>query len=290
MSPRHPPFNALYAFMVTARHLNLTKAADELCVTQGAVSRQIANLEAHLGCQLFHRHARGLHLSAAGEALLPDVSAGFTQLLQAASRLEQAAGQLHLKAPTCAMRWLLPRLQELEQQHPELDIVLHTTTEHGIDFQREPFDVAIVYRTAQVTEAGDLKLFDEQIVPVVAPSLLSRYPSTPGNLPEGMPLLHPTRDRRDWQQWLQSQGLPLPQTGKHQHFETMDLAISAAIGGCGMAMADRHLVEEDLRMGRLMLPSSTPVATGAAYYLRPRPTLDKGLQFSQLTDALLDHD
>ena len=77
MSPRHPPFNALYAFMVTARHLNLTKAADELCVTQGAVSRQIANLEAHLGCQLFHRHARGLHLAAAGEALLPDISYNF---------------------------------------------------------------------------------------------------------------------------------------------------------------------------------------------------------------------
>ena len=108
MSRRSLPLNAIDAFLVTARHLNLTHAAAELCLTQGAVSRKIASLEAWFGFPLFERHARGLRLSSQGCALLPELQSAFEHLLTVADQARSQQTVIRLKAPTCAMRWPRP--------------------------------------------------------------------------------------------------------------------------------------------------------------------------------------
>ena len=154
MSRRSFPLNAVETFIVTARHLNLTHAAKELCLTQGAVSRKIASLESWFGFPLFERHARGLRLSSQGSALLPELQSAFEHLLNVAEQARTHQTVIRLKAPTCAMRWLVPRLLQVEREQPELQIALTTTTDHNVNFKTESYDAAIVFGTHM--SAGDL--------------------------------------------------------------------------------------------------------------------------------------
>jgi Transcriptional regulator len=145
MSRRSFPLNAVDAFLKTARHLNLTHAAKELCLTQGAVSRKIAALEAWFGFPLFERHARGLRLSSQGSALLPELQSAFEHLLTVAEQARAQQTVIRLKAPTCAVRWLVPRLLKVEREQPDLQIALTTTTDHHVNFKTESYDAAIVF-------------------------------------------------------------------------------------------------------------------------------------------------
>ena len=259
MPRRTLPVNAVEAFLCAARHLNLTRAAAELCVTQGAVSRKIATLEAWFGFPLFQRHARGLRLSPQGSALYPELLAAFNQLHGVADNARQLQTVVRLKAPTCAIRWLLPRLSAMERSAPEIEVALTTTTEHAVNFRTEPFDAAVVFGAHQQT--GDL-LFEEALTPVLSPQMPeSRAPSS-------MTFLHPTRDKTDWSLWLSAHPETFPDAmQKNQHFDTMDLAITAAIQGYGIAIADERLIAEDVRCGRLARPFSDSVKTGASYRL-----------------------
>ncbi|ENA0608777.1 LysR family transcriptional regulator [Enterobacter bugandensis] len=269
MSRRSFPLNSVDAFLVTARHLNLTHAAGELCLTQGAVSRKIASLEAWFGFPLFERHARGLRLSPQGSALLPELRSAFAHLLTVADRARGHHTVIRLKAPTCAMRWLVPRLLQVEREQPDLQIALTTTTDHNVNFKTESYDAAIVFGTHM--SAGDL-LFEEALTPVVSPLRA-------GAALESLTFLHPTRDKTDWSLWLTQQALPAQAMLKNQHFDTMDLAITAAIQGLGVAIADETLVEEDIRAGRLARPFETSIKTGASYrlVLRESPEAGNGL-------------
>lgn len=267
MTRRSLPLNGIHAFIVTARHLNLTRAATELCITQGAVSRKIAALEGWLGFALFDRHARGLTLTPRGAALLPELRSGFEQMVNATERASKSAGTVRLKAPTCALRWLLPRLVALEQQRPDIHISLTTTTEHSS--QLDNFDAAIVY--GPPLEQARL-LFAEALTPVLAASLLKQTPLLPEDLTQ-LTFLHPTADSTDWQLWLRAQQLNLVMK-RNQHFATMDLAISAAVQGYGVTVADVTLIQDDLAAQRLIAPFSASVKTGAVYSLLQRPEKD----------------
>ncbi|MGK3223496.1 LysR family transcriptional regulator [Enterobacter soli] len=269
MSRRSFPLNAVDAFLKTARHLNLTHAAKELCLTQGAVSRKIAALEAWFGFPLFERHARGLRLSPQGSALLPELQSAFEHLLTVAEQARAQQTVVRLKAPTCAMRWLIPRLLQVEREQPELQIALTTTTDHNVNFKTESYDAAIVFGTHM--SAGDL-LFEEALTPVLSPLRA-------GAELESLTFLHPTRDKTDWSLWLAKQALSPKAMLKNQHFDTMDLAITAAIQGLGIAIADETLVEEDIRAGRLTRPFETSIKTGASYrlVLRESHSQDNGL-------------
>ncbi|HDX4048123.1 TPA: LysR family transcriptional regulator [Enterobacter soli] len=269
MSRRSFPLNAVDAFLKTARHLNLTHAAKELCLTQGAVSRKIASLEAWFGFPLFERHARGLRLSPQGSALLPELQSAFEHLLTVAEQARAQQTVVRLKAPTCAMRWLIPRLLQVEREQPELQIALTTTTDHNVNFKTESYDAAIVFGTHM--SAGDL-LFEEALTPVLSPLRA-------GAELESLTFLHPTRDKTDWSLWLAKQALSPKAMLKNQHFDTMDLAITAAIQGLGIAIADETLVEEDIRAGRLTRPFETSIKTGASYrlVLRESHSQDNGL-------------
>lgn len=280
MSRTDLPLNAVETFLVTARHLNLTHAAKELCLTQGAVSRKIASLESWFGFPLFERHARGLRLSPQGSALYPDLLAAFGQLVTVADQARQQQTVVRLKAPTCAMRWLVPRLVALEQRYPELQIALTTTIEHQVNFKTEPFDAAIVF--GPHLNVGDL-LFEEALTPVQSKAV-SRDDAL-----RGATFLHPTRDKTDWSLWLSA----FPQSvqvvmQKNQHFDTMDLAITAAIQGFGVAIADETLVAEDIRRGRLVRPYALSVKTGASYRLVIRDSQSKAAGLARFRDELLN--
>lgn len=265
MSRSALPLNAIHAFLVTARHLNLTRAASELCITQGAVSRKIATLESWLGFALFTRHARGLHLTEQGAALLPELQQGFAMLVNATEKASRSNASIRLKAPTCAMRWLVPRLVALEQQRPDIHVALTTTLDHGS--QLDNFDAAIVFGPSP---AGSICLFEERLTPVMASSVTP--PSQIGELAK-FTFLHPTQDSRDWQLWLAGLDAALPMA-RNQHFATMDLAISAAIQGFGVTVADVTLVQNDVVNGRLIAPFNVSVATGASYSLLQRAEKD----------------
>jgi len=278
MLRRSLPLNAIDAFLVTARHLNLTHAAKDLCLTQGAVSRKIAALEQWFGFPLFERHARGLRLTPQGSALLPELQAAFEHLATVAEQARQQQTVVRLKAPTCAMRWLVPRLLRLERENPDLQVSLTTTSDHTVNFKTEPYDAAIVFGTQ--LSAGDL-LFEEALTPVIGAQC------DKSSAPEQMTFLHPTRDKTDWSLWLAGQTQIAPAMKKNQHFDTMDLAISAAIQGFGIAIADETLVAEDLRAGRLRRPFSHSVKTGACYRLVLRASPDKAAGLAVFRDTLL---
>jgi LysR family glycine cleavage system transcriptional activator len=283
---RLPPLPALHTFLITAQHCNFTRAAQQLHITQGAVSRQIAGLEAHLGYPLFQRQARGLALTREGQDWLPRVQQVFALIQEGVREVGGRSATLQLKAPTCVMRWLLPRLMEWQALRPDVPVELTTTVQHGVDFRREGFDAAVVYGEAPNHSLQVRKLFDEQLTPVCAPALLE------GPLPlrqlqdlDRHMLLHPSRDEHDWRLWLQAAGANFEPRGPRQHFETLDMAMAMAAQGTGVAIGDWALIGDDLRSGRLCMPFGLKVMTGKRYALvSPGKTMPAGL--AQLIDWL----
>ena len=280
---RLPPLPALHTFLITAQHCNFTRAAQQLHITQGAVSRQIAGLEEHLGYALFQRQARGLALTREGQDWLPRVQQVFALIEQGVREVGGRSATLQVKAPTCVMRWLLPRLMEWQALRPDVPVELTTTVQHGVDFRREGFDAAVVYGSAPNHGLHVRKLFDEQLTPVCAPSL-GQGPLQLQDLTRQM-LLHPSRDEHDWRLWLQAAKAGFEPQGPKQHFETLDMAMAMAAQGTGIAIGDFALIGDDLRAGRLIMPFELKVATGKSYYLvSPTKTLPSGL--AELMDWL----
>lgn len=265
---RLPPLPALHTFLITAQCCNFTRAAEHLHITQGAVSRQIAGLEAHLGYTLFQRHARGLSLTAEGQAWLPRVQQVFGLIDEAVEQIGEERQVLQLKAPTCVLRWLLPCLVQWQKERPDVPVALTTTIKHGVDFQREAFDAAVVYGPPPDMSLVSVHLFDEQLTPVCSrPYLEGPVPlRSAADLQQHL-LLHPTTDERDWTTWLDAAQVKLTNIGKGQHFETLDLAMSMASQGMGVAIGDWSLIGEDLNAGRLVMPFELKVRTGMGYHL-----------------------
>ncbi|AME25974.1 MULTISPECIES: LysR substrate-binding domain-containing protein [Burkholderiaceae] len=275
-----PSLDVLKTFAVVAQRLNFTRAADLLNVTQGAVSRQISGLEAHLGYALFVRQPRGLALTPNGAMLLAPVQQALAQITEALERSGAQSGTLRVKCPTCAMRWILPRVIRLQNERPELVIEVTAAVSHGVEFNAEQFDAAIVFGQPALKGVSSHHLFDEVLTPVCAPGLLKRVTRdiTPDDLAE-QTLLHPTRDRRDWLRWLAAYGYRGLPSAKAQHFDTLDLAISSAMQGLGVTIGDLSLIEEDLLAQRIVTPFSLCVPSGASYYLiyPERPAASKVL-------------
>ncbi len=265
---RPPPLPALHTFLITAQCCNFTRAGELLNITQGAVSRQISGLESYLGYSLFQRQARGLSLTAQGRELFARMQQIFALIDDAVDQVGVKREALQLKAPTCMMRWLLPRLLQWQKERPDVRVELTTTVQHAVDFKREAFDAAVVYGTRPDGSMQVHHIFDEQLTPVCSQQLLDGpQPLAKSSDLEHHMLLHPTRDQRDWEQWLNVAGTTLSNIGKGQHFDTLDLAMTVASQGSGVAMGDWALIAEDLSAGRLVMPFDLKVRTGAAYYL-----------------------
>ncbi|CAN0625765.1 LysR family transcriptional regulator, glycine cleavage system transcriptional activator [Burkholderia multivorans] len=263
---RLPPLHALQIFATVARHRSFTRAAEHLCITQGAVSRQIQTLEAHYGFPLFKRHAKGLTLTAEGEQLLPVVNESFARIEDISLKLTRQRTDLALKVPTCVMRWMLPRIMRFQGEHPDLHVQITTAWQHDIDFSTEPFDAAIVYGASPGTGVCALPLFGERLTPVCAPELRQAAPLAALDDLARHTLLHPTRDHRDWRAWLDHAGARAVDPERGPSFDTLDLATNAAMQGFGVAIGDVTLVEDDVRARRLEMPFDIVLETGACYF------------------------
>ena len=271
---RLPPLNALRAFEAAARHLNFSRAADELSVTPGAVSQQIQNLEDYVGAALFKRTPKGLLLTDAAQTALPALREAFDRLAEAASLLTAAVDgrRLTLTAPpSFAAKWLVPRLGAFEQAHPQVDLWLSAAIEL-VDLAAGEVDVAIRYGAGRYPGLEVHRLFAETVIPVASPDHLAAQPLlTPGDLANHV-LLHdgsPDLDDScpDWTMWLAARGLKGIDSMRGPRFNQSSLVIEAAVNGRGVALAKRTLAAADLEAGRLVAPLQIATAVDFAYYL-----------------------
>lgn len=282
---RLPPLPALHTFWVTAHCCNFTRAAEHLHITQGAVSRQVAGLESQLGYALFQRQARGLSLTQEGREWLACAQQVFGLLADAVEHIGDRRRTLQLKASTCVMRWLLPRLLQWQKERPDVPVELTTTVAYNVDFRSEQFDAAVIYGPIDEQPAAARHLFDERLTPVCVPGLLGSL-HTPQDLQHQV-LLHPTRDERDWALWLKAANTRLSDPIQRHHFETLDLAMTVASQGTGVAMGDSALIGEDLKAGRLAMPFELRVSTGMGYYLVYPPGKEPLVGLVELMDWLV---
>jgi LysR family transcriptional regulator, glycine cleavage system transcriptional activator len=271
MSRRLPPLYALRAFEAAARHASFTRAAEELAVTQSAVSRHIRTLEEYFACRLFERQGRRLQLTEPGRGLLPGLRDGFDALEHACNALRVDDQVLRLKAPsTLTMRWLLGRLSHYRLAHPDSEVQLTSAwmDVDKVDFRHEPFDCAVLLSDGQFPDEWDsVLLFEEWLIPVCAAADVADGPWSLARL-QAAEQLHPTPDRRDWRHWLQATGLAEQVPLKSgQVFDMLELGIVAAARGYGVSIGDLLLMAEDVNAGRLGLPWPSAVFSGCSYYL-----------------------
>jgi len=265
-----PPLNGLRAFEAAARHMSFTDAAEELNVTQAAISHQVRGLEQRLGLKLFVRRNRSLLLSEAGQAYLPSVRAAFDQLNEATEKLLQKDKGGNLTVTTTssfAVKWLVPRLGGFQRSHPEIDVRISTGTSL-VDFSREDVDIGIRYGRGQWGNLTAERLVAEDVMPVCAPSLL-KGPSglrKPSDL-KRFTLLHIGNFPDDWQVWLTAAGVKGVDASRGVSFDFALAAYQAAMDGLGVALGRNPLVEPDLKAGRLVVPFEFKRSSDFAYYL-----------------------
>ncbi|AKC85666.1 LysR family transcriptional regulator [Pseudoxanthomonas suwonensis] len=254
-----PPLNALRAFEAAARLGSVSRAAGELHVTHGAVSRHIRTLEEALGAPLFEREGRGLALTAAGLRLRDAAGDAFDVLRGAWSGLRRdgQASALVLGCPGSVLaRWAIPRLERLSAELPDLKLHL-SAQESGFDAALTGLDAALLLGQAPwPAEWRVHALGPERIGPVLSPRH-ARYP-TLSNAPAAAlldePLLHTTSRPQAWPRWLASQGLDATRLRPGTGFDHLTYLLEAAAAGLGVAIAPQELVQADLDSGRLVAP------------------------------------
>ena len=266
--PRLPPLNAIKAFEAAARLGSFTRAAEELSVTHGAVSRQIRLLEEWLGTSLFLRTSRNAVPTRAGTDLLADAGPALDRLASASLRLQSGKARevLHISAlPTFAMRWLIPRLPEFQQEHPALETRIVTASTPAEQF-RMGVDVVVSGPARQPGWIGS-RFLGEAYLPLLSPGLMKQRPlRSPADLAHHT-LLHAATRRQMWLRWLAAAGIPNLKPARDQVFEHFYFAIQAAIEGLGVAMGPLALVGDELREGRLVAPIKEPAIRTRGYFV-----------------------
>ncbi len=262
---RLPPLHALTVFAAAAASGSFSRAAELLCVTQGAVSRQIQQLEKYLGCPVFVRHKRGLALTAEGQLLLPVVDDALGRLAGACDSLKTIGQVLVLRMPpTFTARWFLPILPGLRALLPDVDVRITTYDAWEPEFERSDVDAAVVQGRGVWLGVEAVALMAEVLSPVCSPQLAAQIRSPADLL--ALPLLH--CDPLDgWPRWLHTAGVENKEARRGQTFDTLDLALAAATRGQGVAIGDLNLVRESLRDGILVAPFTQTIDHGLSYYL-----------------------
>ena len=290
MSERIQALHALRAFEVASRYGSFTRAAQELALTQGAVSHHIKTLEALFGCDLFERRGPRLRLTEHGSLLAQELKVGFKIIENACALLRQDRYGLRIKAPsTLTVRWLLRALDGFKKVENNYPVQLSSVWMDidAVDFYSEPYDCAILLGDGRCeADVESLKLFDEWLIPVCHPNYLTQ-PAADMSALDGCEFLHPSPDRRQSRRWLARLGAPHISIDQGQVFDTLDQGISAAQQGLGISVVDLVLASADLAAGNLVTPFPQAVATGDGYYMSWLKTSPKARQMHKLRDYLL---
>lgn len=269
MSRRLPPLNALKAFEAAARHMSFTRAAEELFVTQAAISHQIKGLEEFLGLKLFRRKNRTLFLTEEGQAYFQDIRDVFTSLVEATDRLlaRTAKGALTVSMmPSFAIQWLVPRLTEFSERNPEIDVRIKAVNSEE-DSLTDDVDVAIYYGHGHWRGLRVDKLLTEYQLPLCSPARLKG--PRPLNKPEDLKyhvLLHDAT-RQPWKDWLNMVGVKDVNADQGPIFSHTTLVLQAAIHGQGVALGHSVLAQPEIAAGRLVCPFPERLISEDAYYL-----------------------
>ncbi|WP_416899725.1 MAG: transcriptional regulator GcvA [Minwuia sp.] len=270
MPRRLPPLNALRAFEAAARHLSFARAADELNLTPSAISHQIKGLEDQVGVSLFDRRGRKVVLTDAGARYYPALRQAFDRMNEATEELKQSdsLGALTINVlPTFAIRWLLPRISDFQQRHPEIEVRMTTNVE-VIDFRQSAADAAVRFGTGSWPGLTAHLLMTEEIVPVCSPKLLETGPGlkTPADL-KHYQLLHDINRPDNWRQWLTAVGETSVDPDRGHKLESTNLAVQGALQGLGVVPANPGLVRGELEAGTLIEPFAYHLPVESGYYL-----------------------
>jgi LysR family glycine cleavage system transcriptional activator len=270
-----PSLNALRAFEASARQRSFSRAAEELHVTPAAISHQIKGLEAFLGAGLFRRAKGTLMLTEAGQRLLPGVRKGFDAFREAMENFGayDKTGPLNVTmTPSIAAKWLIPRLEHFNRQHPEIDIRITTTLEM-IDYEREGVEIGIRYGRGDYPGLVTELLLSSEVSPVCSPQLLAG--EKPLKRPKDLAhftLLHdesPLHDEThpNWAMWLRAAGATDVDATHGLRFDHASTSLSAAIEGVGVALGRSALVDKDIAAGRLVRPFELRLPSDFGYYV-----------------------
>ena len=267
-----PPLNPLRAFEAAGRLKSIRKAAEELSVTAGAVSRQVQILETYLGVPLFRREARAAILTAAGEQYLAEITAHLDGIREATLKLTGVRGRsrdvLKVRAYiTFAMKWLIPRLSSFHDANPATEVRITASLE-AVDFEHEDVDCAIRLGDGNWPHCEVDKLVANELVPVCSPDYRREAKlKSPSDL-AGRTLLHSLARPDDWMHWLNAVGLTGIDPFAGLKYQSSVMVYQAAIEGQGIAIAQKFLVEDDLRRRRLVQPFAITCDRGSyTYYL-----------------------
>jgi LysR family glycine cleavage system transcriptional activator len=273
VSDRLPPLSSLRAFEAVARRLSFSRAAEDLHVTPGAVSQQIRFLEQHLGETLFERTRRSVALTETAMKMLPEIQAGLETLTRALSSKTTSAKALTISvAPSFAAKWLLPRLGDFSDQHPDIDLRISATV--GLaDFKRDKVDLAIRLGRGNYGDLHTELLFGESLAPLCSPQLFEA--KGPLRKPDDLRrhrLLHDTSipgdgEQSAWERWLGLAGAKHVPAHRGTRFSLADLAMQAAIDGAGVVLGRMVLAEGDLAAGRLVRPFKVILPLDVSYFL-----------------------
>jgi LysR family transcriptional regulator, glycine cleavage system transcriptional activator len=269
MARRLPPLNALPSFEAAARHLSFSKAADELHVTHGAVSRAVRHLEDHLGVRLFVRATRSVRLTAVGSTYASEVREALDRVAAATitARGHQSSGTLNISTlDSFAAKWLVPRLFRFRRAHGDIDVRL-STSEKLADFVTDGIDVAIRYGRGQYPGLKVELLLEEDVFPVCSPAFLEG----PHPLRAPADLVHYTLIHDDfhidWAMWLRTAGVEGVDPHRGPTYNASSHAVQAAVLGEGVVLGRSALIADDLAAGRLVRPFALRMPAGLAYHL-----------------------
>lgn len=270
MAHRLPPLHPLPYFESAARHLSFTKAATELHVTHGAVSRQVKSLEDYLGFKLFRRLNRALRLTDEGQAYARAVRTLLDSLAEETRRLVTPKQASRLTVSTTysfTSGWLVPRLGRFRSHYPAIDVRLQAA-DQPVDFARDGVDLAIRYGRGQYPGLAATRLLGDDYVPVASPALLKgKHPlSKPADLRHHV-LLHDEGTEVDWRMWLMAAGVEGVDAGRGPIFSHSPMVIQAAIRGEGIALGRTALIEEELASRQLVRLFDLRLKSAMAYYI-----------------------
>ena len=268
MASRLPPLNAVQAFEAVARNMSFTRAAEELYVTHGAVSRQVKKLEEFLGLPLFHRLPRALVLTEAGTFFFPVVQDALHRIADGTRYLVRESKRQVLTVsvvPSFAARWLVQRLERFNTKHPEIEVLVNASFDL-VDFSTGDIDMAIRLGRGQWPGLRADLLLTVDFFPVCSPKFMAGPLALkqPGDLCN-YTLLH-TVNRDDWKSWLLLAGVSRLDAVKEQVFNDYNVTLQAAMDGFGVALARSKLVDSDLKAGRLVKPFNISLPGEVAYY------------------------
>ena len=272
MASRLPPLNALRAFEASARQLSFTRAAEELFVTQAAISHQIKSLEEHLGIKQFMRKNRSLLLTEEGQSYYLDIKDIFNSIHDATERLlaRGAKGAITVSLqPSFAIQWLVPRLNAFNALHPEIDVRIKAVYQ-AENSLTEDVDIAIYYGRGRWADIQADKLHTEYLIPVCSPLLLNgKKPLEKVEDLSQHTLLHDT-SRRDWKRWFKQVGVKGGNLNHGPIFSHSTMVMQAAIYGQGVALAYSVLAKPDIDSGRLVCPFNDVLVSKNSYYIVSR--------------------